>query len=103
MIQPSVSKIQNSSQDTPIQDNIDVLAKDAVTALTIQGAGLVLMYLVQVFLAQWMGIREYGIYEYVIRKMGRNPVLLGRLYNLICNAPRIVGQKLTICGQCVLS
>ena len=66
MIERSLSKIPNGSQDTPIQDHIDVLAKDAVTALTIQGVGLVLMYLVQVFLAQWMGIREYGIYEYVI-------------------------------------
>lgn len=42
------------------------LAKDTVVALMIQATGLVLIYLVQVFLAQWMGKTEYGIYEYVM-------------------------------------
>lgn len=47
-------------------NKLDVLAKDAVIALTIQGVGLVLTYVVQVFLARWMGKTEYGTYEYVI-------------------------------------
>ncbi|WP_445249553.1 lipopolysaccharide biosynthesis protein [Microcoleus sp. OTE_8_concoct_300] len=47
-------------------NKLDVLAKDAVIALTIQGFGLVLTYVGQVFLARWMGKTEYGTYEYVI-------------------------------------
>lgn len=45
---------------------LDVLAKEASIALIIKAAGLVLIYLLQVFLARWMGRTEYGIYEYVI-------------------------------------
>lgn len=46
--------------------NLGVLAKEAGIALVIQFAGIILSYLVQVFLARWIGITEYGIYEYVI-------------------------------------
>lgn len=46
--------------------DLEVLAKDAGVALIIKVGGLVLIYLVQVFLARWMGKSEYGIYEYVI-------------------------------------
>lgn len=46
--------------------NIGVLAKEAGIALVIKFAGILLTYLVQVFLARWMGRTEYGIYEYVI-------------------------------------
>lgn len=49
------------------QKSVDLeLGKDAAVALTIKVGGLVLVYLVQVFLARWMGRSEYGIYEYVI-------------------------------------
>jgi len=46
--------------------NLGVLAKEAGIALVIQFAGILLTYLVQVFLARWMGRTEFGIYEYVI-------------------------------------
>ncbi|MGD1704334.1 oligosaccharide flippase family protein [Dapis sp. BLCC M229] len=46
--------------------NLGVLAKEAGIALVIKLAGILLIYLVQVFLARWMGRTEYGIYEYVI-------------------------------------
>ena len=46
--------------------NLGVLAKEAGIALVIKFAGILLTYLVQVFLARWMGRTEYGIYEYVI-------------------------------------
>ncbi|MGB3508778.1 MAG: oligosaccharide flippase family protein [Microcoleaceae cyanobacterium] len=46
--------------------NLGILAKEAGIALVIEFAGIILTYLVQVFLARWMGTTEYGIYEYVI-------------------------------------
>lgn len=46
--------------------NLGVLAKEAGIALVIQFAGILLTYLVQVFLARWMGRTEFGIYEYVV-------------------------------------
>ncbi|MCL2933237.1 MAG: oligosaccharide flippase family protein [Trichodesmium sp. MAG_R03] len=46
--------------------NLGVLAKETGIALVIQFGGIILTYLVQVFLARWMGRTEYGIYEYVI-------------------------------------
>ena len=56
------------TQTSPAQKSVDIesLAKDATVALIIKVGGLVLIYLVQVFLARWMGKSEYGIYEYVI-------------------------------------
>lgn len=46
--------------------NFSHLVKDVKVALIIKLTGLFLTYLVQVFLARWMGKTEYGIYEYVI-------------------------------------
>ena len=59
MTQTSLAQTENSIQ-------IISLAKSSVIALTLQLAGVTLAYLVQVFLARWMGKTEYGIYEYVI-------------------------------------
>ena len=57
---------QTVSSTTEENLNLGVLAKEALIALVIQFAGIILTYLVQVFLARWIGITEYGIYEYVI-------------------------------------
>ncbi|MCP2726885.1 flippase [Limnofasciculus baicalensis] len=46
--------------------NLGFLAREAGVALIIKFGGILLTYLVQVFLARWMGTTEYGIYEYVI-------------------------------------
>ena len=46
--------------------NLSVLAKEAGIALVIEFGGILLTYLVQVFLARWMGRTEFGIYEYVV-------------------------------------
>lgn len=46
--------------------NLVLLAREAGIALIIKFGGILLTYLVQVFLARWMGTTEYGIYEYVI-------------------------------------
>lgn len=59
MTQISVSK-------TSASFNLEELARNAGVALTIQVAGVALKYLVDVFLAQWMGKTEFGIYVYVI-------------------------------------
>ncbi len=59
MTESSLSQVQKSTQ-------LDSLAKDAVVALFIKVAGLILIYVLQIFLARWMGKTEYGIYEYVI-------------------------------------
>lgn len=54
-------------ESTPVKSvRLDILAKEASIALIIKAAGLVLIYLLQIFLARWMGRSEYGIYEYVI-------------------------------------
>ncbi|MGE5658498.1 MAG: flippase [Actinomycetota bacterium] len=45
---------------------LDVLAKETGLALMIQASGLSLTYLLQIFLAQWMGRTEYGVYEFVM-------------------------------------
>ncbi|MFB2939484.1 flippase [Aerosakkonemataceae cyanobacterium BLCC-F154] len=59
MTQSSLTQTENSIR-------IVTLAKSSAIALTLQFAGVALAYLVQVFLARWMGKTEYGIYEYVI-------------------------------------
>lgn len=59
MTESSVSQVQKSTQ-------LSSLTKDAVVALNIKIAGLIFIYLPQIFLARWMGKTEYGIYEYVI-------------------------------------
>ncbi len=46
--------------------NFSALVKDVKVALIIQLIGLLLICLVKVFLARWMGKTEYVIYEYVI-------------------------------------
>lgn len=53
---------------TDIEDSTKLikLGKSSIFAITLQFVGLFLVYLVQVFLARWMGKTEYGIYEYVI-------------------------------------
>lgn len=55
-----------SLSETQSSIELDVLAKNSVTILSLQAAGVTLTYLVQIFLARWMGKTEYGIYEYVI-------------------------------------
>ncbi|MEM1172992.1 MAG: oligosaccharide flippase family protein [Cyanobacteria bacterium P01_H01_bin.35] len=57
---------QTVTSNTEENLNLGVLAKEAGIALVIQFAGILLTYLVQVFLARWMGRTEFGIYEYVI-------------------------------------
>lgn len=59
MTQTSLAQTENSVK-------IITLAKSSIIALGLQFAGVALAYLVQVFLARWMGKTEYGIYEYVI-------------------------------------
>ena len=59
MTQKSLSPTQESFQ-------FNSLVKDVKIALILKFVGLLLIYLVQVFLARWMGKSEYGIYEYVI-------------------------------------
>ncbi|MFB2895357.1 polysaccharide biosynthesis C-terminal domain-containing protein [Aerosakkonemataceae cyanobacterium BLCC-F50] len=44
----------------------DLLAKETTIALIIKIIGLSLTYLLQIFLAKWMGRTEYGIYEFVM-------------------------------------
>ncbi len=56
----------SSISQTSVTVQLAELAKDTIVALIIQVTGLVLIYLVQIFLAQWMGKTEYGIYEYVM-------------------------------------
>jgi O-antigen/teichoic acid export membrane protein len=53
---------------SPTQESfkLSALIKDVKIALILKFAGLLLTYLVQVFLARWMGKTEYGIYEYVV-------------------------------------
>ena len=57
---------QTVSTTTDENLNLGILAKEAGIALIIKFAGILLTYVVQVFLARWMGTTEYGIYEYVI-------------------------------------
>lgn len=46
--------------------NLGILGKEAGIGLVIQFGGIFLTYLVQAFLARWMGRTEFGIYEYVV-------------------------------------
>ncbi|NES88908.1 MULTISPECIES: flippase [Okeania] len=57
---------QTSLPQTQENFNLNLIIKDVKVALILKLAGLTLTYLVQVFLARWMGKTEYGIYEYVI-------------------------------------
>lgn len=58
--------IQTSLSDTTNSVNISRLAQNSILILSLQTASVILMYLVQVYLARWMGRTEYGIYEYTI-------------------------------------
>ncbi len=57
---------QTAPSTTQENLNLGLLAREAGIALIIKFGGILLTYLVQVFLARWMGTTEYGIYEYVI-------------------------------------
>ncbi len=46
--------------------NLIALAKGSLIVLGLRLAGIGLMYLLQIFLARWMGTAEYGIYQYVM-------------------------------------
>ncbi|MBO3457686.1 hypothetical protein G7B40_008605 [Aetokthonos hydrillicola Thurmond2011] len=59
MTNSAISQAQGNTQ-------IVTLAKDPAIALIVQASGLLLVYLLQISLAQWMGRTEYGIYEYVM-------------------------------------
>ena len=59
MVRTDLGEVEDSG-------NLNLLAKDTVIIISVQIAGLALAYLVQIFLARWMGKTEYGIYEYVI-------------------------------------
>lgn len=58
--------VQTSLSQTRIGVDLGSLAKNSILILSLQSAGVILTYLVQVFLARWMGRTEYGIYEYAI-------------------------------------
>ncbi len=49
--------------DSPLLVN---LARGAGTAFLVQVSGVGLTYMVQIFLARWLGTAEFGIYEYVV-------------------------------------
>ncbi len=57
---------QTSVLEKKVNLNIETLSRDTIIVLTLQVVGMALSYLMQVFLAQWMGKNEYGIYEYVM-------------------------------------
>ena len=61
------SSLTSSSLSPAHEDfKLRTLAQDAGVALVIQILGIILLYVVQVTLAQWMGGVQYGIYQYVI-------------------------------------
>ena len=45
---------------------LSVLVRGAIAALAIQLSSVGIAYLLQLLLAQWMGVDEYGVYEYAI-------------------------------------
>ncbi len=57
---------QSSLAQTQNTVNIVSLTRSSLLALSLQFIGVTLTYLVQVFLARWMGKIEYGIYEYAV-------------------------------------
>ncbi len=59
MTQTSLSQTENSTHAI-------TLARGSWVVLALRLAGIILMYLLQIFLARWMGTTEYGIYQYVI-------------------------------------
>ncbi len=59
MTSTSIGETQNNIR-------LNTLAWESLMAIVLQIAGVLLAYLVEVLLAQWMGRKEYGIYAYVI-------------------------------------
>lgn len=59
MTSPSLASTQQSTSTKS-------LVKGSIIALSIHLLGIVLTYLLQVFLARWLGRTEYGLYEYVL-------------------------------------
>lgn len=57
---------RNTVSQVSGQAQLKLLARDTGVAIIIQVVGLVLVYLMRVSFARWMGEVEYGIYEYVI-------------------------------------
>lgn len=57
------TRLSQSFFDSPLLVN---LARGAGTAFLVQVSGVGLTYIVQIFLARWLGTAEFGIYEYVV-------------------------------------
>jgi O-antigen/teichoic acid export membrane protein len=57
------TRLSQSFFDSPLLLN---LARGAGTAFLVQVSGVGLTYIVQIFLARWLGTAEFGIYEYVV-------------------------------------
>ena len=57
---------QNLDRSTTEKIDLSVLAKDTTIVLAIQSTGIIVTYLMEIALAQWLGRTEYGIYQYVI-------------------------------------
>ncbi|MCP2729553.1 flippase [Limnofasciculus baicalensis] len=57
---------QTSLAQTGDSANPIALARSSVVVLALRLAEVVLMYLLQIFLARWMGTTQYGIYDYVM-------------------------------------
>lgn len=58
-----LNQSRQSFSRSPLLQN---LARSAGIAFLVQVSGVGLTYIVQIFLARWLGIAEFGIYEYVI-------------------------------------
>jgi len=61
-----ISMLQLSPSQSKIPINFATLARDAGIAIVLQIMGIILTYLLEIFLARWMGSTEYGIYKYVL-------------------------------------
>ncbi|NES83503.1 MAG: oligosaccharide flippase family protein, partial [Moorea sp. SIO2B7] len=57
---------QNLDRSITKKIDLSVLAKDTTIVLVIQFTGIIVTYLMEICLAQWLGRTEYGIYQYVI-------------------------------------
>ena len=74
--------VETSLKQTRIR--LDGLPQNTLIALVIKVAGLVLTYSLQVILARWMGMKEYGIYAYVIS------------WTLLLSVPAKLGLPITV-------
>ncbi len=57
---------QTALAQTEDSINLIALTRGSLVVLGLRLAGIFLMYLLQIFLARWMGTTEYGIYQYVM-------------------------------------